>query len=110
MTTNRLDDAIAGLRPADGAAMAAATEHQDRLTKPRGALGELESIGVRLAGVAGCDPPPVPKPAAVAVFAGVHGVVGSGVTPWPSEVTAQMVANFSAGGAAINVVARQAEA
>jgi nicotinate-nucleotide--dimethylbenzimidazole phosphoribosyltransferase len=107
MTSSRLYEAIAGLKGADEAAMASAAEHQDRLTKPRGALGQLERIGIRLAGVAGCDPPPVPEPAAVAVFAGDHGVVASGVTPWPSEVTTQMVANFAAGGAAINVVARQ---
>jgi nicotinate-nucleotide--dimethylbenzimidazole phosphoribosyltransferase len=52
-------------------------------------------------------PPPIPTPAAVAVFAGDHGVLAQGVTPWPQEVTAQMVANFVAGGAAINVLARQ---
>ena len=100
-------DTVASLAGADPAATVAALEHQDRLTKPRGALGELEAIGVRLAGAAGVDPPPVPEPAVVAVFAGDHGVAGAGVTPWPSEVTAQMVANFLAGGAAINVVARQ---
>jgi nicotinate-nucleotide--dimethylbenzimidazole phosphoribosyltransferase len=52
----------------------------------------------------------VPAPATVAVFAGDHGVVAEGVTPWPQEVTAQMVANFCAGGAAINVLARHAGA
>jgi nicotinate-nucleotide--dimethylbenzimidazole phosphoribosyltransferase len=107
MTESELQQTLAGLRGADPAALRAAGEHQDRLTKPRGALGELERIGIRLAGVAGADPPPIPEPAAVAVFAGDHGVVAAGVTPWPSEVTAQMVANFLAGGAAINVVARQ---
>jgi nicotinate-nucleotide--dimethylbenzimidazole phosphoribosyltransferase len=85
----------------------AATAHHDRLTKPRGALGRLEAIGIRLAAIAGRTPPPVPTPAAVAVFAGDHGVVAQGVTPWPQEVTAQMVANFVAGGAAISVLARQ---
>ena len=60
-----------------------------------------------LAGITGTCPPPLPEPAAVAVFAGDHGVVAQGVTPWPSEVTAQMVATFCAGGAAINALARQ---
>lgn len=90
--------------------MAEARARQDRLTKPRGSLGRLEELSVRLAGIAGTCPPPVPCPAAVAVFAADHGVVVEGVTPWPQEVTAQMVANFAAGGAAINVLARQAGA
>jgi nicotinate-nucleotide--dimethylbenzimidazole phosphoribosyltransferase len=93
--------------PLDPVAEAAAVEHHDRLTKPRGALGRLESLGVRLAAISGEEPPPIPTPAAIAVFAGDHGVVSRGVTPWPQEVTAQMVANFVAGGAAINVLARQ---
>lgn len=84
-----------------------ASEHHDRLTKPRGALGRLEAAGVQLAGIAGESPPPIPEPATVAVFAGDHGVHSEGVTPWPQEVTAQMVANFTSGGAAINVLARQ---
>src|SRR5205814_1437811 len=79
----------------------------DRLTKPHGSLGRVEGFGVQLAAIAGSDPPPIPSPAAVAVFAGDHGVVAEGVTPWPQEVTPQMVANFVAGGAAINVLARQ---
>jgi nicotinate-nucleotide--dimethylbenzimidazole phosphoribosyltransferase len=67
----------------------------------------LEDLGVRLAAIAGECPPPRPEPAAVAVFAGDHGVVSAGVTPWPQEVTTQMVANFASGGAAINVIARE---
>ncbi len=67
----------------------------------------MEDLGARLAAIAGTCPPPVPAPVAVAVFAGDHGVLAEGVSPWPVEVTAQMVANFSAGGAAINVLARQ---
>jgi nicotinate-nucleotide--dimethylbenzimidazole phosphoribosyltransferase len=94
----------------DAEAGRAAAEHHDRLTKPRGSLGRVESLGVRLAAIAGASPPPVPAPAAVAVFAGDHGVVAEGVTPWPQDVTAQMVQNFLAGGAAINVLARQAGA
>ncbi|MBA2496827.1 MAG: nicotinate-nucleotide--dimethylbenzimidazole phosphoribosyltransferase [Acidimicrobiia bacterium] len=94
----------------DDAAAAEATARQDRLTKPRGSLGRLETLGVRLAAIAGTCPPPLPHPAAVAIFAADHGVVARGVSPWPPEVTAQMVANFAAGGAAINVLARQAGA
>jgi nicotinate-nucleotide--dimethylbenzimidazole phosphoribosyltransferase len=99
--------AVALVGPLDTAAEVAAVAHQDQLTKPRGALGRVEALGVHLAAIAGEDPPPIPAPAAVAVFAGDHGVVARGVTPWPQEVTAQMVANFVAGGAAINVLARQ---
>jgi nicotinate-nucleotide--dimethylbenzimidazole phosphoribosyltransferase len=88
----------------------AAGELQDRLTKPRGSLGRLEALGAQLAAIARTCPPPVPEPVTIAVFAGDHGVVEAGVTPWPSEVTAQMVANFCAGGAAINVLARHAGA
>jgi nicotinate-nucleotide--dimethylbenzimidazole phosphoribosyltransferase len=98
------------VRPLDRAARAEAGARQDRLTKPRGALGRLEALSVHLAGIAGACPPPVPAPAAVAVFAADHGVVAEGVTPWPQEVTAQMVANFVSGGAAINVLARAAGA
>ncbi|WP_184956941.1 nicotinate-nucleotide--dimethylbenzimidazole phosphoribosyltransferase [Paractinoplanes abujensis] len=90
--------------------MAAARDHQARLTKPAGSLGALEELSVRLAGLAGVCPPPLPTPATVAVFAGDHGVHAQGVTPWPQEVTAQMVANFVAGGAVVNTFARQAGA
>jgi nicotinate-nucleotide--dimethylbenzimidazole phosphoribosyltransferase len=100
-------ETIAAIRPLDEAAMNAAREHQDRLTKPRGALGVLEGLSVRLAGIAGVCPPPMPEPAAVAVFAADHGVHAQGVTPWPQEVTAQMVSNFLAGGAVVNAFARQ---
>jgi nicotinate-nucleotide--dimethylbenzimidazole phosphoribosyltransferase len=93
----------------DGAA-AAASEHLDRLTKPQGSLGRLEDLAVRLAAIAGSSPPPIPEPAVVAVFAGDHGVLAQGVSAWPAEVTAQMVANFGAGGAAVNVLADQAGA
>ena len=65
---------------------------------------------MRLAGIAGECPPPMPEPAAVAVFAGDHGVHAQGVTPWPQEVTAQMVANFLASTAVVNVIAAQAGA
>jgi nicotinate-nucleotide--dimethylbenzimidazole phosphoribosyltransferase len=106
MTGQMFVEACRTIRPVDTAAASAAAEYHDRLTKPRGSLGRLEDIGIRLCAVAGACPPPVPEPATVAVFAGDHGVVAEGVTPWPQEVTAQMVANFCGGGAAINVLAR----
>lgn len=93
--------------PPDERSMAATRQHHLRLTKPAGSLGRLEDVGALLAGIAGTSPPPRPTPAAVAVFAGDHGVHAQTVSPWPQEVTAQMVANFVAGGAAINVLARQ---
>lgn len=102
--------AISALVPPDQAAAAEAAAHHLRLTKPPGSLGALEEVGARLAGIAGASPPPVPHPAAVGVFAADHGVHAEGVTPWPQDVTAQMVANFCAGGAAINVLARHAGA
>jgi nicotinate-nucleotide--dimethylbenzimidazole phosphoribosyltransferase len=77
------------------------------MTKPRGSLGVLEDVATALAGLAGVCPAPLPEPAAVAVFAADHGVHARGVTPWPQEVTAQMVANFLAGGAVVNAFAAQ---
>ncbi len=102
-----LGEVIAAIRPLDEAAMAAARERQDKMTKPRGSLGELEGVSVVLAGLAGECPAPLPEPACVAVFAGDHGVHAQDVTPWPQEVTAQMVANFLAGGAVVNAFAAQ---
>ncbi|HET6833658.1 MAG TPA: nicotinate-nucleotide--dimethylbenzimidazole phosphoribosyltransferase [Acidimicrobiales bacterium] len=96
--------------PLDVGAQRRAEQHQLRLTKPPGSLGRLEAVGAQLAGISTMFPPPLPRPAAVAVFAGDHGVHAQGVSPWPQEVTAQMVGNFLAGGAAINVLARQAGA
>jgi nicotinate-nucleotide--dimethylbenzimidazole phosphoribosyltransferase len=93
--------------PLDGAAVEAARARHDQLTKPPGSLGRLEDLGAQLSGIAGVCPPPVPTRPVVGVFAADHGVVASNVTPWPQEVTAQMLANFVAGGAAINVIARQ---
>jgi nicotinate-nucleotide--dimethylbenzimidazole phosphoribosyltransferase len=106
-TANAFEAAVAAVGELDDGAGRAAAEHHDRLTKPRGSLGRVEAIGVRLAAISGASPPPVPAPAAVAVFAGDHGVLAEGVTPWPQDVTGQMVQNFVAGGAAINVLARQ---
>lgn len=105
--THAFTSAAAAVGPLDQGALADATALQGRLTKPAGALGRIEGIGIQLAGIAGECPPPIPAPAAVAIFAGDHGVLAEGVSPWPQEVTGQMVANFVAGGAAINVLARQ---
>ncbi len=102
-----LDRTLAAIRPLDSAAIRAATERQAQLTKPAGALGVLEATSVQYAGITGLCPPAVPARVAVAVFAADHGVVASGVTPWPQSVTTSMVENFRAGGAAVNVLARQ---
>ena len=98
-------EACASIDVAEGEA--AARERLTRMTVPPGALGQVAEVGVRLSGLAGDCPPPVPEPAVVAVFAGDHGVHARGVTPWPQEVTHQMVANFLAGGAAVNAFAHQ---
>ncbi len=102
-----LTETVAAIGPLDEAVMATARDHQARMTKPPGSLGALEELSVRLAGLAGECPPPLPEPAAVAVFAADHGVHARGVTPWPQEVTAQMVQNFLAGGAVVNAFAAQ---
>jgi nicotinate-nucleotide--dimethylbenzimidazole phosphoribosyltransferase len=107
MTDSLLAATIAEIRGPDVHAAADARERQGRLTKPPGSLGVLEDVSVQLAGLAGQCPPPLPEPAVVAVFAGDHGVHAQGVTPWPQEVTVQMVANFLAGGAVINALAAQ---
>ena len=102
-----LTETLGGIRPLDAKALGEAWERQKRMTKPSGALGMLEIISAQLSGLARQCPPPVPEPAAVAVFAGDHGVHAQGVTAWPQEVTAQMVANFLAGGAVCNAFANQ---
>jgi len=94
----------------DDDARTAARARQGRLTKPAGALGRLEELSIWLAGVQGtCPTRPIDR-ARVVIFAGDHGVAKSGVSAYPPEVTAQMVRNFVAGGAAVNVLARVAGA
>lgn len=100
---------IAAIGELDVAAMEAAQERQDQLTKPAGSLGVLEQISIRLAGIGGEICPSIEKKAVV-VMAGDHGVTEEGVSAFPSEVTEQMVHNFTNGGAAINVLARHAGA
>ncbi|WP_189301626.1 nicotinate-nucleotide--dimethylbenzimidazole phosphoribosyltransferase, partial [Streptomyces albospinus] len=102
-----LQETLQGIRPLDAKALGEAWERQKRMTKPAGALGMLEIISAQLSGLSRKCPPPVPEPAAVAIFAGDHGVHAQGVTPWPQEVTGQMVANFLGGGAVCNAFANQ---
>jgi len=83
-----------------------ALARQDQLTKPRGALGQLERLAVRLASLQGCAQPRLER-VALTVFAGDHGVTEEGVSAFPQVVTAEMIRNFSRGGAAISVVARR---
>ncbi len=93
----------------DAAAAEEATERQNALTKPPGALGRLEDLAIFMAGWAKTDRPRIEKAQAL-VFAGNHGVCAQGVNPFPQEVTAQMVANFEHGGAAINQLCNAAGA
>lgn len=91
----------------DEAAREQARVRQARLTKPTGALGRLEDLSIWLAGTQGRCPPAPPGRVRVVVFAGDHGVAAAGVSAYPAEVTAQMVANIVAGGAGVNVLAGQ---
>ncbi|MGW2368249.1 nicotinate-nucleotide--dimethylbenzimidazole phosphoribosyltransferase [Streptomyces sp. NPDC001667] len=102
-----LSETLRGIRPLDAKALGEAWERQKRMTKPSGALGMLEIISAQLCGLSRKCPPPIPEPAAVAIFAGDHGVHAQGVTAWPQEVTSQMVANFLGGGAVCNAFANQ---
>jgi nicotinate-nucleotide--dimethylbenzimidazole phosphoribosyltransferase len=102
-----LSETVAAITPASSEAMAAAQARQSMLTKPPGSLGVLEDLGTRLCGMYDQCPPPMPEPVTIAVFAGDHGVHAQGVSPWPQEVTTQMVGNFLAGGAVINAFGRQ---
>ncbi|GAB3437277.1 nicotinate-nucleotide--dimethylbenzimidazole phosphoribosyltransferase [Actinophytocola sediminis] len=96
--------------PPDEPARQAALARHEQLTKPRGSLGRLEQLGAWLAACQGQCPPNPLRRTRIVVFAGDHGVAANGVSAYPSEVTAQMVANFRAGGAAINVLAAAAGA
>ncbi|MGA4843087.1 nicotinate-nucleotide--dimethylbenzimidazole phosphoribosyltransferase [Streptomyces sp. G45] len=102
-----LAETVGNIRPLDAKALGEAWERQKRMTKPAGALGMLEIISAQLSGLSRMCPPPIPEPAAVAIFAGDHGVHAQGVTSWPQEVTGQMVANFLGGGAVCNAFANQ---
>ncbi|MEA1959423.1 MAG: nicotinate-nucleotide--dimethylbenzimidazole phosphoribosyltransferase [Chloroflexota bacterium] len=103
-----LEETVAGIGPLDGEAMAAAGARQDELIKPKGSLGMLEDISVRLAGIFSQNKPTIENKIHI-LAAGDHGVVVEGVSAYPQEVTPQMVMNFLAGGAAINVLARHVD-
>ncbi len=102
-----LEDIIKEIQPVDQQLLNKAKAHLDNLTKPRGSLGRLEEIAARLYAINGGDKPVV-EPGLIYTCAADHGVAASGVSLFPQEVTRQMVMNFLSGGAAINVLARQA--
>ncbi|MCU6707217.1 nicotinate-nucleotide--dimethylbenzimidazole phosphoribosyltransferase [Paenibacillus sp. J5C_2022] len=114
MTTEKryeeqLQAAIDGIRPFNKAYARRARQHSDGLTKPPGSLGRLEDLAAQLAGITGELWPELSRKAVI-VMAADHGVCEEGVSAFPSSVTPLMVHNFLAGGAAVNVLARQAGA
>jgi nicotinate-nucleotide--dimethylbenzimidazole phosphoribosyltransferase len=104
-----IETVVESIRPVAAQAALAARQALDRKTKPRGSLGELEELACRIAAVRGTAAPGR-LPAALVLAAGDHGYARRGVSAYPQEVTGQMLANFAAGGAAINVLAREAGA
>jgi nicotinate-nucleotide--dimethylbenzimidazole phosphoribosyltransferase len=104
-----LIETCARIAPPDDASAREAQRLLDGKTKPRRSLGRLEDLACRIAGARGLALPPLPTKAVV-VMAADHGVADEGVSAYPAEVTAQMLLNFARGGAAINVLARQAAA
>ncbi|MBF6507729.1 nicotinate-nucleotide--dimethylbenzimidazole phosphoribosyltransferase [Nocardia farcinica] len=105
MSTDQNEISFPTVPTPDEQARRQAVARHEQLTKPAGSLGRLEELGVWVAARQGlCPPRPFARPRVV-VFAGDHGVAGHGVSAYPSEVTGQMVANFLAGGAAVNVLA-----
>jgi nicotinate-nucleotide--dimethylbenzimidazole phosphoribosyltransferase len=100
---------LADLPGPSAAARAAAAAREATLTKPPGALGRLEEISAWMAAWQDRHPPTLRRPR-VAVFAGNHGIAARGVSAYPPSVTAQMVANFVAGGGAVNQICRSVDA
>ena len=107
MSGAKLSEVLSAIGPTDPSAARLARRRHRQLTKPPGSLGRLESISIQLAGIFAQENPQI-RGKTVVVAAGDHGVVAQGVTGYPQEVTAQMVANFLAGGAAVSVMARHA--
>jgi len=106
---NMLEQVRSAIRPADPEVGRRTQALLDQKTKPQGSLGRLEELAVRVAAARG-EVVPAPPVKAVVVMAADHGVAAEGVSAFPPEVTAQMVANFARGGAAINALARAAGA
>ncbi|MFD2611064.1 nicotinate-nucleotide--dimethylbenzimidazole phosphoribosyltransferase [Paenibacillus gansuensis] len=104
-----IQEMIERIKPLDQKAMEEAQRRLDSLTKPPGSLGRLEEMAKQAAGITGEVTPDLSRKA-VMVMAGDHGVCEEGVSAFPPEVTPQMVLNFLGGGAAVNVLARQASA
>jgi len=104
-----LETTLTQIQPLDPQLAAQAQQHLDRLTKPPGSLGRLEELAQRYVAITGMVPPRLERKAVI-VFAADHGVAAEGVSAYPQEVTAQMVQNFLHGGAAINALARHADA
>lgn len=105
----KLETLIAGIADLDEESMERIQEHLDALTKPQGSLGQLETLVKQLGGVQRTARPKIHKKA-VLLMCGDHGVVAEKVSAYPQEVTPQMIQNILSGGAAINVLARQAQA
>jgi nicotinate-nucleotide--dimethylbenzimidazole phosphoribosyltransferase len=106
---SRLNKLLESIQPVDCAFIEKARARQLKLTKPPGSLGRLEEIANRVAAIQGTLSPSIDRPRIV-LFAADHGVCAEGVNPYPQAVTAQMVANFLRGGAAINAMASVAGA
>lgn len=108
-TLDEIRALLPGLPGGDEKSAAAAAARECQLTKPPGALGRLEALSEWMARWQGRHPPRIERPR-VAVFAGNHGIAARGVSAFPAEATAQMVANFQAGGAAINQLCKTFDA
>ncbi len=102
---NSLSQVLKRIKPLDSKAIEAARARQNELTKPRGSLGRLEEVSIKIAGIKG-EIIRGFEHRAIVTMAADHGVVEEGVTLYPQEVTKQMVFNFLNGGAGINVLAR----
>ncbi|MDO7907335.1 nicotinate-nucleotide--dimethylbenzimidazole phosphoribosyltransferase [Paenibacillus sp. JX-17] len=109
MTEQLLLQQIQEIQPLDQESMNQASAHLDQLTKPQGSLGKLESLAIQLAGITGTQAPLLER-RSVIVMAADHGIASEGVSAYPAEVTPQMLLNMLHGGAAVNVLARQASA